>query len=279
VLTPYYQDELVTLYHGDTRIIAPQISLDGMPARRHVICDAPYTPHTHEKSRAGARKTPLRNRDGNVSQGSISRAVDFGFAPLSSALRHTLADEAARLTTGWTLFFSDAEGVGAWRSALAEAQLENVRLGAWVKLCSTPQFTGDRPGVGFEAIVIAHATDGGKPVKKHWNGGGKPALWSYEIVLERGGTDIGEARLHETQKPEDLMCALIEDFTDPGDMILDFTAGACTTLVCAKRLGRMGIGIELRERDCENGAKRLRGEATGIGYTPAMRLGQQGLFA
>ena len=36
-MTPYYQDETVTLYHGDCREILPQ--LDGIDA---VICDPPY---------------------------------------------------------------------------------------------------------------------------------------------------------------------------------------------------------------------------------------------
>ena len=35
------------------------------------------------------------------------------------------------------------------------AGLEPLRVGAWVKIGGTPQFTGDRPGIGFEAIVIA----------------------------------------------------------------------------------------------------------------------------
>jgi len=289
VLSPFYDEAGITLYLGDARVIAPMLATE-LPlwgegpatGRVHVLCDSPYTPHTHDKSRAGARGgpkgAPLHNGTGLVSKASISRSVDFGFAPLSSALRHTLADEAARLTTAWSLFFTDAEGVDDWRRALAEAQLENVRVGAWLKLGSTPQFTGDRPGVGFEAIVIAHATAHGKPLKKSWNGGGKVAIWEHQIVTEHGGRDLGEARVHETQKPEALITALLEDFTDPGDMVIDFTAGSGTTLVCARRLGRRAVGIEQREKDCENAVRRLRGELAGTGYTPAMKRGQQGLF-
>jgi site-specific DNA-methyltransferase (adenine-specific) len=50
--------------------------------------------------------------------------------------------------------------------------------------------------------------------------------------------------VHTTQKPEALMEALIRDFTDPGDLILDPFAGSGTTGVAAIRLGRRFIGWE-----------------------------------
>ena len=40
--------------------------------------------------------------------------------------------------------------------------------------------------------------------------------------------------------------------------VLDPFAGACTTLVVAKRLGRRGVGIELNESYCAMGVVRLR---------------------
>ena len=65
------------------------------------------------------------------------------------------------------------------------------------------------------------------------------------IVLDRGRTG---ARLHTTQKPIELMSALVAEFTDPGDLILDDHAGSGTTLVAAKSLGRHSVGIEQDEQ-------------------------------
>lgn len=279
MLTPYYEDSLIQLYHGDARLLAYELDPSGWPVRIHYIGDPPYTAHTHEHSRAGSRAKPLHNGTGLVSHASYNRTVGFGFSHLTGSLRHTIAEQARRLVTGWVLLFSDDEGVAAWMAANAEAGLHHVRVGHWRKLASTPQMTGDRPGVGTEAIVIAHqAGPNGKPLAKRWNGGGRHAVWEHQIVTEHGGRECGEARVHETQKPEDLICQLILDFTLLGDMILDFTAGSGTTLVCARRLKRRAIGIEKRLADCETAVKRLRGEVTGVGFTPAMRLGQQGLF-
>lgn len=63
--------------------------------------------------------------------------------------------------------------------------------------------------------------------------------------------------LHPTQKPVDLLKDLIRTYSHEGDMILDFTAGSFSTLVACKQTNRNGIGIELEEKYCEVGRKRL----------------------
>ena len=49
---------------------------------------------------------------------------------------------------------------------------------------------------------------------------------------------------HPTQKPVALMEYLILTYTNPGELVLDFTFGSGTTLVAAQNLGRKFIGIE-----------------------------------
>lgn len=53
-----------------------------------------------------------------------------------------------------------------------------------------------------------------------------------------------EKTAHPTQKPEALMRRLVEVFTDPEDLVLDFCMGSGTTGVACKALGRKFIGIE-----------------------------------
>jgi len=49
---------------------------------------------------------------------------------------------------------------------------------------------------------------------------------------------------HPTQKPDDLYEWLITRYSNPGDTVLDPTAGSFASVLAAERLGRHGIGIE-----------------------------------
>lgn len=108
--------------------------------------------------------------------------------------------------------------------------------------------------MGWEAIVIAH-----RPGKKRWNGGGKAGVWTFPIVASSA-----PERVHTTQKPEALMEALVRDFTDLNDLILDPFAGSGTTGVAALRNGRRFIGFEKDAKYHAIATKRL-------GYTREQR--------
>lgn len=149
------------------------------------------------------------------------------------------------------------ESSNLWSESLTAAGLEYLRTCAWIKLGGAPQFTGDRPAVGFEAIVACHPIG-----KKRWNGGGRAGVFSHPTAIDRRHT--GEAREHTTQKPLSLMAELVGLFTDPGETILDPFMGSGTTLRAAKDLRRKAIGIEVSERYCEVAAKRMAQEVLAL---------------
>lgn len=153
--------------------------------------------------------------------------------------------EIARLVKRWALVFSDAESIHLWRTQLEVAGLRYVRTGAWFKPDPMPQFSGNRPAVGFEPCTICHAQG---PMR--WNGGGSAATWTHGTVKKNRPN-------HPCPKPLGLMQELAYLFTDPDEVILDPFLGSGTTLVAAKSLGRKGIGVEIDEAFCEVAAKRL----------------------
>lgn len=249
--TPYYQDDAVTLYHGDALDILPTID-GGISA---VIVDPPYSEQVHTSVRS--RKMSLDGRRKGREGAAIRRQIDLGFDHLDPDDRAEFARHYARLAQRWVLVFSDVESDHLWRDDLTANGLEYVRTGAWIKVGSTPQFSGDRPATGFETITIAHPKG-----RKRWNGGGTHAVWSHPIVLDRART--GGVRLHPTQKPLGLMAELVSLFTDPGETILDTHAGSGTTGVAAKRAGRRAILMEGQERHCETIAARCAAVPVGL---------------
>jgi DNA modification methylase len=71
--------------------------------------------------------------------------------------------------------------------------------------------------------------------------------------------------------PEALAAAVIEEFTAPGDLVLDPFAGYGTTLVVAARMGRRAIGVELADSHLEiirsrvaDTAEVIAGDARGL---------------
>lgn len=59
---------------------------------------------------------------------------------------------------------------------------------------------------------------------------------------------------HPNEKPVEAVALLLKH--NAGDIILDPFLGSGTTAVCAKKLGRKCIGIEIEEKYCEIAAKR-----------------------
>jgi site-specific DNA-methyltransferase (adenine-specific) len=200
----------------------------------HVITDPPYSEHVHTRSMRGAAAW----------KGVPSERADLGFGSLDGRTLLTASGEFARIARRWVLVFSDTESAHLWREALESRGLEYVRTCFWHKVCGTPQFTGDRPAVACEAITVCH-----QPGRKKWNGGGKQGIYPFPVAVERPGRQQDDARVHTTQKPLALMEALIRDFTNPGDLIADPFAGAGSTIVAAKRLGRLAVGWDYDQGD------------------------------
>lgn len=213
----------------------------------HVITDPPYSPTVHNNGRR-------RGLGGALRDGGTVEVRELGFDPLAEELREEVAMQITRIARRWILIFTDHEGGEAWRQDMTAAGAEFVRFGLWLKRGATPQFSGDRPGVGHEVIVICHAPRPKGSGRMRWNGGGRHAIWDVPIARK------GEHERHTTEKPITLISALVRDFTDRGDSVLDPFAGSGTTLAACKRLGRAALGVEADTRWARVANQRIRRE-------------------
>jgi DNA modification methylase len=249
---------------GDCRDVLPTLpdrSVD------HAITDPPYSEQVHKSVRSSGR-----NAHPDVAEFACRtrRVVDLGFEHLDPELRRFCAGEFARLVKRWVLAFSDVESCHEWREDLKAAGLVYKRTGAWKRIGGAPQFTGDRPASGFEAITMAH-----RKGRSKWNGGGCAAVYEHPIVANRLGQR--GSRVHPTQKPLSLMLELVELFTDRGDVVLDPFCGSGTTGVAALRLGRRFVGVEMMAEHAKTARESLEAEDQGMSLA-AVRAGQVALF-
>lgn len=244
-MRPYYKRDGITILHMDCREALPQLEVID-----HVLTDPPYARDVYQRlgmprTHAGS-ETPGRLGIANHQYSSMSiEKLAAGAIGFIDEMLDAVALEIARLTRRWSLVFSDAESIHKWRAALEINGLRYVRTGAWVKTDPMPQFSGDRPAVGFEPCTIAHAQG-----TMRWNGGGHAAVWTHGTVkIDRPN--------HPCPKPLPLMLELVSLFTDEGDTVLDPFGGSMTTALACQMLGRKCIAIELEEKYCEIGASRL----------------------
>ena len=222
----YYQDDYVTLYHGDSREIMASME-DASVKADHT--HPPYTEHTHSKAR--------KNTEDGIGQGITT------FGSITDDDLESILAECGRISQGWVVATLDYRHAVKF-DAEPPAGLKCQRVGVWVKTNPTPQITGDRPAQGWEAIAYLHRDKG----RSKWNGGGKHGNYVTPIAAPEG---------HPTAKPLSIMRDWVNLFSDSGDTILDPFAGSGTTLRAAVDNGRRAIGIELNEAYCELIAKRL----------------------
>ena len=226
-MRPYYQDDLVTLYHGDCREIREWIRTAGLLAM-----DPPYG---IAWKKGNNRKAKSRAHDGIQNDGDTSYrdwvlrewgttgdsrpALVFGSfaAPMPPGVKHHLVWEKP----------NDAGVVGSTTGYRRDVEVIFL-IGYWPK---------------------------------------REAQWGSVIRSAQrsvGNPYAPAARFnHPHAKPVDIMCQLIE--RAPHGIVADPFAGSGSTLVAAKMLGRQAIGVELEERHCETAALRLSQSVLDLG--------------
>jgi site-specific DNA-methyltransferase (adenine-specific) len=218
-LTPYYEQDGITIYHGDCREILPDVSADVM------VVDPPYGTGGWRRIEGGRGSDPTASL---VVEGWDDGATEFvALAKCEAALvfwppartRHLLDAADAR---GWTKH----------RGLYWQKPDPKPQVGGRIMWSVEPIWCLSEDG-----FVLYGGTD--------WHGASTP----------RSNRDI-EAVGHPYQKPISVMSWLVAKTR--AETILDPFMGSGTTLRAAKDLGRKAIGIEIEERYCEIAAKRLQ---------------------
>jgi site-specific DNA-methyltransferase (adenine-specific) len=229
-MNPYYQDDAVTIYHGDCRDILPRLSFDV------IVTDPPYGIDQHRTGTSllgGAQPnetTAEYNRTHGNPRPRTHRPIMGDDQPF---------DPSWLTATGVPLALF---GANHYASRLPEG-------GSW-HVWDKREHLASNVMADLEMWWTSYPSGPSRIYRHMWLG--------YMRRSEQGQFD------HPTRKPLSLMTYLMSDRL-PAGVVLDPYMGSGTTLRAAKDLGRSAIGIEIDEAYCEIAAKRMSQEVLDFG--------------
>lgn len=226
---PYYEEDGITVYHGDCREILPQVSGDIL------FTSPPY----------------------GVQESNIAERAKFKYGSLSDCLTRGLLDVLINADCKWRfiniqLLSANKRMTIEWLGGNA-SRLKDVII--WTKDNAPPQM---EPGVMDSSFEFIFCFSDDDPHKRKFDG----CEWRGMVrnVVSSPVNSNEFAALHRAAFPMWLPLWIILTFSKEGQTVLDGCCGIGTTLRAAKDLGRKAIGIEIEEKYCEIAANRLRQE-------------------
>lgn len=252
--TPYYNDETVTIYNGESLEIIPSVGTIGA-----LITDPPYSSGGAFRSDR-TRPTSEKYR----STGAASYLPEFA---------GDNRDQRSFLI--WTTL---------WLTAAYKIATPGAPVACFIDWRMLPTMTDAIQVAGWVWRGVAVWDKGfGRPTPGRFSNAAEYIVWGSKGAMpQRNAYPPGvfrssapKEREHITQKPEAVM-EWILNIVPEGATILDPFMGSGTTLHVAKQTGRPAIGIETDPHYCEIAAKRCA--STLPINRPATHAEQQELF-
>jgi DNA modification methylase len=294
LFSPFFEDDRVTLYHGDANQIMPTLQADA------VITDPPYGVRKDEDwDNLTDREFTLQVMEWLPKAKRIAPELVV-FCPSDSVVRDLCKllwprvrsciwdKPSGSQTTGAKergMWFSHEAILHCYepeqvakpkflepakllreareKAGLSRGGVDMVVRGKKTGLCYRWEEAACLPTPAQVEILQEHL-----PLNDDFTAALKLATEQKAEVMERmaelsaEGRDVFSYRtetntLHSCQKPFGLMSELVQRLTKKGQTILDPFAGSGTTLLAAAEHGRKAIGIEQDEKHCETMANRF----------------------
>ena len=221
--TPYYEQDGITIYHGDAREIVPLLGAVDV-----TITDPPYG--VELKGKRAKFTDPKRStfREGGYDHADTPEYIRDVVVPIIEQCRGI--STAMALTPGIRNCFAypDPDHIGTFYSS------SGTGVSKWGFVCSQP--------------ILYY----GKDPYLRTRQGSRPDSFSGVYPNDANKYD------HPCAKPIRMWKWLVERASLQGELILDPFLGSGATAQAALETGRRCIGIELSERFCEVAVKRLQ---------------------
>ena len=175
--------------------------------------------------------------------------MDFGDWDKCFTGLSTVISECYRVLkkSGTLICFYDIWKISDLKEYFDNAKFKQLRLIVWEKTNPVPINSKINYLTNSREIAVC-GVKGGKPVfhSEYDNG-----VYRFPICHEKG-------RFHPTQKPLNLIKALIEKHSNTGDLVLDCFAGSGTTAIACIETDRNFIGCEINKDYYEKAQLRIK---------------------
>jgi site-specific DNA-methyltransferase (adenine-specific) len=243
-MNPYYEDGRVTVYHADFR----DLTAEDLGQAACVVTSPPYNAGTAydcwDDSLPDDRYHHLAVRASQLIGDVLARLAGRAWINIGVARLHTWLDALRevglpdRHVVCWD--YGDATADTAW--------------GSW-QSPSAPHLRH-----AWEPIIVASPADWARDLPAGIGSQWRDRLRNWALLCRdiwRIHPGASTNCAHPAVMPAELAARAIRLSTWPGELIIDPFCGSGTTLLAARGLGRRAIGVEISERYCELGARRL----------------------
>ena len=236
MVEPYYHNDHITLYHGDSIQLLPELNHQVQA----VITDPPYS---SGGMHSGSKKAHTGNKYTRTVTGQEHFEGDNKDQRANTLWTSYWLNDCKKLTDpgGIIGFFTDWRQLPTMTDSMQMANIVWRGVFPWSK----PNCRRIQGRLANAAEYFVWGTNGGRERDQGATLGGH---W-VENSMSRN-------KLHQTQKPLELMEYLM-GVCKPGETVLDPFAGSGTTLLAAQNTGRKAVGVEYTEHYCEIIATRL----------------------
>ena len=250
-MTPYYEDDHATIYHGDCRELLPNLDFT------FAFTSPPYNMHL----RVNRTGDGFISRGGAESSGIISKKYETYSDDLPMVEYYDFCDQViGELLKKTRLLFWNVQLLTGNKRALMWLQgkyaLHMKEIMIWDKQRVAPSANPHIMNSRYE--FIWRLSPEKTAIRRTFDGFTRThaGLDNIISILPMGKSIAG----HGATMPVQLPTQLLHHFTIDDDVIIDPFMGSGTTLRAAKDLNRRSIGIEIDEQYCEIAARRLAQE-------------------
>jgi len=241
--TLLHRDADSEVWHGDSldAECAEMVMAGRVADLLHV--DAPYSARTHD-----AHGLCRQGSDAARMPNPVKVPTPIPYASWDGVKVHCFVEFWLPRVAGWVTTITDHGLVRHWAESFERTGLYVFSPISWVEIGSRIRLAGDGPSQWSCQLVVA------RPRTKPWSKWGTLP-----------GAYVGPGENHQNRperiiggKSLALTCALIGDYSRPGQLVLDPCFGGATTGMACKMTGRRVIGIESDHARAETCARLMR---------------------